>query len=108
MTADRQLSALADPSRRAIFERLAKGPMPVGALADLFPISRPAVSQHLRVLKEARLVRHHQEGTQNIYQVDPAGLAALRKYLDSMWDRTLHDFKGVAEASYSNARKGKS
>jgi DNA-binding transcriptional ArsR family regulator len=103
--ADRQLAALADPSRRAIFEQLVKQPLSVGALAGRFPISRPAVSQHLRVLKEARLVQHERIGTQHVYRVDPAGIVALRRYLDAMWSRALGDFKRVAEASYRRARK---
>ena len=102
-----QLAALADPSRRAIFERLVKHPMAVGELADCFPISRPAVSQHLRVLKDARLVEHERSGTQNIYRANPAGIAALRDYLDSMWTRALGDFKAVAEATYRRQRKDK-
>ena len=105
--ADAQFTALADPSRRAIFERLVKRPMAVGELAELFPISRPAVSQHLRVLKDARLVVHERLGTQNIYRVDPAGLAALRNYLDAMWTRALGDMKAAAEATYHRSRKGK-
>jgi DNA-binding transcriptional ArsR family regulator len=105
--AERQFAALADPSRRAIFERLARGPMAVGALAEGFPISRPAVSQHLRVLSEARLVKAERAGTQNIYRVNPEGVAALRDYLDAMWSRALGDFKAAAEASYrsSNPRR---
>jgi DNA-binding transcriptional ArsR family regulator len=105
MTADVQLAALADPTRRAIFERLVKKPMAVGELAAGFTISRPAVSQHLRALKDARLVEHEKSGTQNIYRVNPEGIAALRRYLDSLWTRALGDFKSVAEASYH--RKGK-
>ena len=103
--ANAQLAALADPSRRAIFERLARKPMAVGELADLFPISRPAVSQHLRVLKDARLVEHEKSGTQNIYRVNPRGIAALREYLDTMWTRALGDLKAVAEATYQRQRK---
>ena len=101
--AERQFAALADPSRRAIFERLAKGPMAVGALADGFPISRPAVSQHLRVLSDARLVKAERAGTQNIYRVDPEGVAILRNYLDAMWSRALNDFKAAAESSYQSS-----
>ena len=101
---ERQFAALADPSRRAIFEKLAAKPLAVGELADFFPISRPAVSQHLRVLKAAKLVLHERAGTQNIYRVNPAGIAALRNYLDTMWGRALLDFKAVAETTY-RARK---
>jgi len=107
-TTQRQLWALGDPSRRAIFEKLARRPLAVGELAECFPISRPAVSQHLRILTEARLVLHHRQGTQNIYRVNPDGIAALRDYLDAMWTRSLRDFKAVAESSYNRARKEKS
>jgi DNA-binding transcriptional ArsR family regulator len=104
--ADPQLSALADPTRRAIFERLAKRPMSVGELAEGLPVSRPAVSQHLRALKDARLVEHERAGTQNIYRVNPEGIAALRRYLDDLWTRALGDLKGAAESS--KPRKGRS
>jgi DNA-binding transcriptional ArsR family regulator len=89
--------ALGDPTRRQIFERLAKGPLPVGAIAAGLPISRPAVSQHLRVLKEARLVIDRQEGTRRHYQVDRTGVEAMRRYLDRFWDRALSAFKAAAE-----------
>ena len=102
---DAQLAALADPTRRAIFEQLVKRPMPVGELADGFPVSRPAVSQHLRALKAARLVEHRKSGTQNIYFVNPEGVAALRRYLDSLWTRALGDFKAAAEAAYHSTGK---
>jgi len=104
--ADPQLSALADPTRRAIFERLAKRPMSVGEIAEGLPVSRPAVSQHLRALKDAHLVEHERAGTQNIYRVNPEGIAALRRYLDDLWTRALGDLKGAAEAS--KPRKGRS
>lgn len=97
---EHQFAALADPSRRGIFEKLARQPLPVGELAAHFPISRPAVSQHLKVLAEARLVRHRREGAQNIYSVNPEGIATLRNYLDAMWTRGLADFKAVAESTY--------
>jgi len=100
-----QLEALADPTRRAIFERLARKPLAVGELAEAFPVSRPAVSQHLRVLKDARLVVHERAGTQNIYRVDREGLARLRSYLDAMWEQALQDFKRAAESSYQSSRK---
>jgi DNA-binding transcriptional ArsR family regulator len=105
--AHRQFTALADPTRRAIFEKLIGKPLPVGTLAGAFPISRPAVSQHLRVLKEAQLVAHERVGAQNIYHIDVQGIVTLRKYLDDMWARALVDFKAVAEASYQAARKEK-
>lgn len=91
------LTALADPTRQAIFELLAEGPTPVGRLAALLPVSRPAVSQHLRVLKDAGLVRDQAVGTRRLYRIDPAGLDAVRAYLDRFWDRALADFKAVAE-----------
>jgi DNA-binding transcriptional ArsR family regulator len=97
MTYSNALDALGDPTRRAIFERLHQGPTPVGELAREFPVSRPAVSQHLRVLKDAGLVRDQAVGTRRLYQVDPAGLAALRTYLESYWDRALSDFRAAAE-----------
>jgi DNA-binding transcriptional ArsR family regulator len=91
------LEALGDPTRRAIFERLHRGPSAVGELAREFPVSRPAVSQHLRVLKRAGLVRDTAAGTRRLYQVDADGLAALRAYLESFWDRSLSDFRSAAE-----------
>jgi DNA-binding transcriptional ArsR family regulator len=91
------LTALGDPSRRAIFERLADRPRAVGELAGELPISRPAVSQHLKVLKEARLVVDRPVGTRRIYQVDPDGLSALRGYLDHFWDQALAGFKTAVE-----------
>lgn len=103
--ADSQLAALADPTRRAIFERLAKRPMAVGELASAFPVSRPAVSQHLRALREAKLVVHEAQGPRNIYRVNAEGIAALRRYLDNLWTRALGDFKAAAEASYHRAGK---
>jgi DNA-binding transcriptional ArsR family regulator len=103
-----QLSALADPTRRAIFERLVKRPMAVGELAEGFDVSRPAVSQHLAALKAARLVEHEKSGTRNVYRVNPEGLATLRRYLDLMWTRALGDLKAAAEATYQRPRKDKS
>jgi DNA-binding transcriptional ArsR family regulator len=93
--------ALADPTRRQIFERLAKGPLAVGELAAGLPVSRPAVSQHLKVLRDARLVVHRQEGTRRVYQVDAAGVDAMRRYLDRFWDRALAAFKAAAERKES-------
>jgi DNA-binding transcriptional ArsR family regulator len=90
-------SALADPTRRAIFERLAERPRPVGELARELPVSRPAVSQHLRVLKGAGLVTNRPAGSRRIYQVDPNGIAALRAYLDRFWDQSLAAFKTAVE-----------
>jgi DNA-binding transcriptional ArsR family regulator len=91
------LSALGDPTRRVIFERLADRPRAVGELARELPVSRPAVSQHLRVLKDAGLVTDRQAGTRRIYQLDPDGVGALRAYLDGFWNQALAAFKEVAE-----------
>ena len=90
------LTALADPTRRAIFERLARSPSPVGELARDLPVSRPAVSQHLKVLKSAGLVTDHPVGTRRIYSVDPAGLAAIRDYFDQFWQLSLARFQSAA------------
>jgi DNA-binding transcriptional ArsR family regulator len=90
-------TALGDPTRRAIFERLAERPRAVGDLARELPVSRPAVSQHLRVLKEARLVTERAEGTRRIYRLDPNGLGALRADLDRYWDRALAAYKAIVE-----------
>ncbi len=94
-----QLAALADPSRRAIFEALRDGPRAVGELAAALPISRPAVSQHLKVLKEAGLVIDQAAGTRRLYRLQPDGIAALRAYLDRMWSDALSSFAQVAEES---------
>jgi DNA-binding transcriptional ArsR family regulator len=91
------LGALGDPTRRAILERLAGHPSAVGELADHLPVSRPAVSQHLKVLKDAGLVTSRSDGTRRIYRVEPGGLAELRSYLDRFWDNALATFKAVAE-----------
>jgi DNA-binding transcriptional ArsR family regulator len=91
------LTALADPTRRAIFERLAERPAAVGELAEALPVTRPAVSQHLKVLKEAGLVTDRAEGTRRIYQLDPAGVDAMRAYLDTFWKRSLAAFEAAAK-----------
>jgi DNA-binding transcriptional ArsR family regulator len=93
----RGFAALGDPTRRAIFERLADGPHAVGELAQDLPVSRPAVSQHLRVLKEAGLVRERRDGTRHIHEVDPDGVASLRAYFDRLWERTLDAYRAAAE-----------
>lgn len=93
------LAALGDPTRRAIFERLAGHPQAVGQIAAAMPVSRPAVSQHLRVLKDAGLVQDQREGNRRIYQLDPAGVEALRAYLDTFWHQALKSFKTVADTS---------
>jgi DNA-binding transcriptional ArsR family regulator len=90
-------TALGDPSRRRIFEYVAARPRSVTELADELPISRPAVSQHLRVLRDARLVRVRAEGTRRIHHVDPTGLRALREELDAFWAQALLNFKEIAE-----------
>jgi DNA-binding transcriptional ArsR family regulator len=90
-------TALGDPTRRAIFECLVDHPRAVGELAREFPVSRPAVSQHLRVLKDAGLVVDRQAGKQRIYRVDQEGLAALRAELDRFWNQTLVAYKQVVE-----------
>jgi DNA-binding transcriptional ArsR family regulator len=89
--------ALGDPTRRAIFELLADGPRAVGDLARELPVSRPAVSQHLAVLKEAGLVVDRQDGTRRLYQLDPDGVGAMRAYFDQFWDRSLAAFKAAVE-----------
>jgi len=97
------LEALGDPTRRAIFERLAQHPASVRQLADLLPVSRPAVSQHLKVLKLSGLVVDHALGTRRIYRVDPAGVAAMRAYLDAMWDTALTAFAEAVEQQADHA-----
>jgi DNA-binding transcriptional ArsR family regulator len=91
------LAALADPTRREIFERLARSPRAVGELARELPVSRPAVSQHLRALKDAGLVLHRAHGTRNVYEIDPNGLGALRAWLDQFWAEALESFKAEVE-----------
>jgi DNA-binding transcriptional ArsR family regulator len=90
-------TALGDPTRREIFERLAEHPLAVGELAGQLPVSRPAVSQHLKVLKHARLVVDQRAGNRRIYRVDPSGLAALRADLEEFWSKTLAAYKAVIE-----------
>ena len=92
------LDALGDPTRRAILEVLEGGARPVGEIARGLPVSRPAVSQHLRVLKEAGLVRDRKEGTRRLYSVEAEGLRALREYLERYWDVALASFKEHVEA----------
>jgi DNA-binding transcriptional ArsR family regulator len=90
-------TALGDPTRRAIFKRIAERPRAVGELAEELPVSRPAVSQHLKVLKDARLVIDRREGNRRIYRVDSEGLAALRADLEEFWDKTLAAYKAAVE-----------
>jgi DNA-binding transcriptional ArsR family regulator len=91
------MDALGDPTRRAIFERLANGPKAVGEIASELPVSRPAVSQHLKVLKQAGLVTDRAEGTRRLYQLNPQGIRDLRAYFDQFWDQALASFKEAAE-----------
>ena len=91
------LTALADPTRRTIFEHIAECPSAVGELADQLPVTRPAVSQHLKVLKDAGLVRDRKDGTRRIYALNPTGLEGLRAYLDEFWRRSLTAFKEAVE-----------
>jgi DNA-binding transcriptional ArsR family regulator len=97
MTYATAMEALGDRTRREIMERLRGGPRPVGEIAAGLPVSRPAVSQHLRVLKEAGLVTERKQGTRRIYRVEPKGLADLRAYFDSFWEQALAGFKAAAE-----------
>jgi DNA-binding transcriptional ArsR family regulator len=96
---DAGLGLLGDPTRRAIFELLARRPCSVGELAGQLPVSRPAVSQHLRVLKDGGLVVSRPEGTRRVYGLNPAGVTALRAYLDRIWDQALTAFQKAAEAA---------
>ena len=96
---DANLGLLGDPTRRAIFELLARKPYSVRELAEQLPISRPAVSQHLRVLKDGGLVTSRAEGTRRVYQLNPAGVNALRTYLDRIWDDALTAFQKAAEST---------
>ena len=100
------LEALGDPTRRAIFERLVRQPRSVRELADALPVSRPAVSQHLKVLKQSGLVVHRAEGTRRIYRANPAGVAAMREYLDEMWDAALAAFAQAVESQQTEDTKG--
>ncbi len=95
---DRTLTALADPTRRSIFELVASRPRAVSDIAAHLPVSRPAVSQHLRVLKEAGLVRERREANRRLYAVDGDGLAAVREYFERFWEDALERFKAAAEA----------
>ena len=94
---DLQLHAIGDPTRRAILARLRKGPASVGKLASAFPVSRPAISQHLRVLKEAKLVTDRPDGTRRVYELNPEAFASLREYFDEFWGVALIAFKKRVE-----------
>jgi DNA-binding transcriptional ArsR family regulator len=97
MTNAKAFAALADPTRRDVFERLAAGPRAVGDLARELPVSRPAVSQHLKVLKDAGLVSDRPDGARRVYQIDPQGLGQMRAWLDRFWDQALDAFKAEVE-----------
>jgi len=99
MAYESALAALADPTRRRVFERLKSGPKAVGAIARGMPVSRPAVSQHLKVLKEAGLVTDRPEGARRVYYIDPQGLGALRAWLNQFWDQALAAFQAEIERS---------
>lgn len=100
-----QMAALGDTTRRNIFEILSVRPSSVVEIARQLPISRPAVSQHLRVLKDAGLVTLRSQGTRNIYHLDPKGIAVLRDHLDSLWQTSLNQFKAEAERSYHQRKE---
>jgi DNA-binding transcriptional ArsR family regulator len=99
------LTALADPTRRRVFEELRTGPKPVGVIAAKLPVSRPAVSQHLKVLREARLVSERPEGTRRLYFIDPHGLGELRGWLDRFWDQSLAAFQAEVEREGSSKQR---
>jgi DNA-binding transcriptional ArsR family regulator len=100
------MDALGHPTRRAIVERLLSGPMPVGELARDFPMSRPAISQHLRILKRANLVVDRAVGNRRLYEVDPAGVDALRAYFERFWNHALAAFKARVEAGGRGEKTG--
>jgi DNA-binding transcriptional ArsR family regulator len=97
--AERVFAALTDPTRRTVFERLRNGPRPVGEIAHGMPVTRPAVSQHLKVLKDAGLVADRSEGTRRIYYIDPKGLGAMRAWLDQFWESALTAYAAEVERS---------
>jgi DNA-binding transcriptional ArsR family regulator len=99
------LTALGDPTRLAIFEMLGSRPRAVHELAAGLPVSRPAVSQHLRVLKHARLVRDRREGTRRIYELNPQGIALLRDHFARLWEQALASFQKVAEDEYRREKE---
>ena len=105
MTNAKAFAALADPTRREVFERLSHGPRAVGDLAQDMPVSRPAVSRHLKVLKEAGLVSDRPDGARRVYQIDPRGLGQMRAWLDRFWDDALEAFKAEAERAADGERK---
>lgn len=102
--AERVFAALHDPTRRAVLEQLRYGPRPVGEIARNLPVTRPAVSQHLKILKDARLVADRSEGTRRIYSIDPKGLGIMRAWLDQFWDTALTAFAAEIERSNKEPR----
>ena len=103
--ASKSIAALGDPTRRAIFERVAARPSAVGDIAKALPVSRPAVSQHLKVLKAAGLVRETPEGTRRIYRIDPRGIGAMREWLEAHWSAALDAFKEFADEQENQEKK---
>jgi len=99
------LQCLSDPTRRRVFERLRSGPQSVGVLAQGLPVSRPAVSQHLKALKEAGLVIDRSEGARRVYCIDPDGLGELRRWIDQFWDAALESFKSEVEKPNSQRKR---
>jgi DNA-binding transcriptional ArsR family regulator len=104
---EKAFNALGDPTRRTIFKKLQNGPLPVVAIAKGLTVSRPAVSQHLKVLREAQLINISSQGAQNIYEIDPKGIIAMRDYLDQFWNEALDRFKQLAEQSEKKKTKSK-
>jgi len=107
MKYEKVLASLGDPTRRKIFERLRSGPLSVGAIARDMPVSRPAVSQHLAVLKEAGLVVDRPVGTQRVYYIDPRGLSAVRAWFDQFWDQALASFQDEVERNIQSKKDKK-
>ena len=102
---DTAFNALGDPTRREIFERLSAGPLSVVHIAEGLPVSRPAVSQHLKVLCSAKLVKMEKRGTRSMYELDKEGIKAMRDYLDRFWDEALANFKALAEQTARQNKK---
>ena len=107
MTYEKALQSLSDPTRRRVFEKLRSGPQSVGVLARGLPVSRPAVSQHLKVLKDAGLVGDRSEGARRVYYIDPQGLGELRRWLDQFWTDALESFKNEIAATQAAQRRKK-
>lgn len=100
-----QLDALGDATRRAILKQLLDGPVSVGELAEKFPMSRPAISQHLKILKDAELVLDRAEGNRRLYQINSEGFDSLRDYFDQFWTQALHAFKKKVEQKKKKERR---